>query len=67
MLVIKQGDSRKMDLGVKHDGAENAGILHSSPEIVQGPLMILMAAMREIEASNIHPSPQQLLYHGYRP
>ena len=55
---------RCRDLGIEHDSTEDAGVLHSNPEIVQGPLVVLVGAMGEIESSNVHASFEKLLEHG---
>lgn len=57
--------SEVTDLGVKHDGTEDLGVMHGDPEVVQGPLMILVCTVREIEPSNIHPRPKKLLQHWH--
>lgn len=64
-IAAERGEER--DLGVQHDGTENAGILNGSTEIVKSFLMILVRAMREVEPSNIHAGNKQLLYHLHRP
>jgi len=46
-----------MYLSVQHDSTGNASVLHGNPEIIKGMLMVNMSAMREVEASNIHPCP----------
>lgn len=56
----------KEDLGVEHDGAEDAGVLHGLFEIIEGFLMVFMRSMGEIESSDIHTRTQQLFGHGDR-
>lgn len=53
-----------MNLGVEHDGAENAGVLHGLAEIIEGFLVVFVRSVREIEASDVHASSEKLLHHG---
>jgi len=55
---------KSRDLGIEYDSREDVGVLHSNPEIVQGLLVVLVGAMGEIEASNVHASSEKLLEHG---
>lgn len=54
-------------LGIKHDGAENTGVFHSGPKVIEGFLVIIMRSMREVEASDVHACAQKLLDHRHRP
>ena len=40
-----------------YETPQYASVAHGSPEIIKGVLMVSMGAMREVEASNIHPCP----------
>lgn len=53
------------DLCIKHNSTEDLSVVHGNLETVQGFLVILMSAMGEIEAGNIHPCSQKLLQHGH--
>lgn len=55
------------DLGIEHEGAEDLSVVHGSAEVVEGLLVVVVSAMGEVKASNIHASPQQLLQHLHRP
>jgi len=53
-----------VDLGVKHDGAEDAGVVHGLPEVVERLLVVLVRAVGEVEARDVHAGSEQLLEHG---
>ena len=55
------------NLSIQHDSTENASVVHGSPEIIKSLLMVSMSAMREVEASHVHPSSQKPLQHIDRP
>lgn len=40
--------------------------MHGSAEIVEGLLVVVVGAMREVEAGDVHASPEKLLDHGGR-
>ena len=52
------------NLGIEHDGGENLSVVHSNPEIVESLLMVLVSAMGEVEARDVHASPEKLFEHG---
>jgi hypothetical protein len=57
---------KRSDLGIEHEGAENLSVVHGNPEIVEGLLVVLVSAVREIEAGDVHAGPQKFLEHGHR-
>ena len=66
MKLNRKFGQRRRDLGVKHDGAKDPSVVHSSSEIIQGLLMVLVGAVGEIKPGNIHSSSEKLLQHGDR-
>lgn len=55
------------DLSVEHDGTLDLGVLHRHPEVIERLLVVLVRPVREIEPGDVHPRPQKLLDHRYRP
>lgn len=64
MVEVKQRWREEQNLGVKHDGAEDACILHGSAKVVEGLLMVLVGAVGEIETGYVHAGAEKLLNHG---
>ena len=62
MHKIKEEEEIKNTyLSIQHDSTENAGVVHGSPEIIEGPLVVIMSAVGKVEASDVHPCPQKPL------
>ena len=61
----REGQGCGVDLGVEHDGAEDAGVVHGLAEAVEGLLVVLVGAVGEVEARDVHPGAEQLLEHGH--
>ena len=51
-------------LCVEHDSGENAGVLHGGAEVVERVLVVFVAAMREVEAGDVHTGSEKLFDHG---
>ncbi len=48
-------------LSIKKDGTHGLCVMHSNLQVFQSVLVILVGAVREIEARHIHPCSQKLL------
>ena len=62
---MTQKTEREADLGVKHDCAEDAGVVHGLAEVVERLLVVLVGAVGEVEARDVHAGAEQLLEHGH--
>ena len=51
------------DLGVEHNGAEDARELHGGAEVVERLLVVLVGAVGEVEARDAHAGAQQARDH----
>lgn len=60
--VRKEG-RKEADLGIEHDGAEDAGALHGVAEVVERLLVVLVGAVGEVEAGDAHPGAEQARDH----
>lgn len=57
------GEGRGAYLGVKHDGAEDTGVLHGHAEVVERLLVVGMGPVGEVESGDVHAGPEELLDH----
>jgi hypothetical protein len=62
---VREEREREEDLGVEHDGAEDAGVVHGLAEVVERLLVVLVGAVGEVEARDVHAGAEQLLEHGH--
>jgi len=60
---MTQKREREGDLGVKHDCAEDAGVVHGLAEVVERLLVVLVGAVGEVEARDAHAGAQQTRAH----
>ena len=65
--MVEHAGANLRSLGVEEHAASDAGVLARDPEIVEGLLVVLVAAVREVEARDVHPLPQHLLELGHIP